>query len=170
LDRLHPFDTGAFSRIPEIQKDHFHPEMKISDFELDPDILEAVKIVEKFYSTNQLYIENTTCVNPENFRENEFEARSYASLISHNADTKYDNRVSTIEMIYKQKIPLNRESLIQVIIPHDFLEDPIFKDKLNNVFNITNPLTYYSIKGNPIESFGAVYNEYRKFADSKKMI
>ncbi len=170
VDRLHPFDTGALFRIPEIKKEYFHPNMKISDFELDPNIFDAAKIVERFYTSNKKYVENIPSVKADDFEETEFEARSYASLISSEANTKYDNRVSTIEMIYKQKIPLCPKSLTQVIIPYNFLDDPFILNKLTNVFDIKNPLTYYTLKGNPIENFGSVYNEYRKFADSKNLI
>lgn len=170
LDKLYPFDTGAFCTMPDIKKDHFHSKMDISDFELEPNIVEAVKIVEKFYNTNNKYLENDPCVRTCDFEETEFEARSYTSLISSEANTKYDNRVSTIELIYKQMILLNKESLTQVILPHNFLDDPFIEDTLITKFNIISPLTYYTIKGNPNENFGSVYNEYRKFAYSNNLI
>lgn len=170
LDRLHPFDTGAFFKIPEIKNEYFHPKMELADFELDPSIRNAVRVVEKFYSTNKKYIENNPSVSTSEFGETEFEARSYSSLISNEANTRYDNRVSTIEMIYKQFIPLNKDSLLQVIIPNSFLDDSFVRDKLIRAFDIDEPLTYYTLKGNPVENFGSIYNEYRKFAESKSLI
>ncbi|MEZ4859045.1 MAG: hypothetical protein R2781_09565 [Flavobacteriaceae bacterium] len=170
LSRLHPFDTGAFFKIPEIKREYFHPNMEISDFELDPEIQNAVKVVEKFYTSNKKYIENSPSINADNFEESEFEARSYTSLISGQANTNYDNRVSTIEMIFNEKISLTIKSFVQVIMPNSFLGDFKIMSKLKDDFKIPEPLTYYTLKGNPIENFGSVYNEYRKFIELNKMI
>lgn len=170
LFKLHPFDTGAFSKIPEIKKNHFHPKMEITDFELNPYIIEAVKVVEKFYKSNKNYVANKPCVKTDDFAISDFEARSYTSLISDKTTTNYDNRVSTIEMIFNDEIKLNKEALIQVIIPNDFMDDQIIKDTLKDVFNISSPCTYYNIRGNPVESFGSIYNEYRKFTDSNNLL
>lgn len=170
IDRLHPFDTGAFFKIPEIKNDFFHSKMEISDFELDANIADASRVVKKFYADNKNYVENKPFAKTEDFRQTEFEARSYTSLISSEANTKYDNRVSTIELIYKNPIQLNGGALMQVIIPHSFLDDPFIKTKLTNDFKIDSPLTYYTLRGNPREYFGSIYNEYRRFSDSKNLI
>ncbi|MCW3123184.1 MAG: hypothetical protein JWQ38_2676 [Flavipsychrobacter sp.] len=170
MDKLHPFDTGAFFKIPEIKADFFHPKMEIADFELEAKINEASKIVKKFYTDNINYVENRPFAKVDDFMQTEFEARSYAALISSEANTKYDNRVSTIEFIYKNSILLNTGALIQVIMPHAFLDDVFIKTKLNDTFNINVPLTYYTLKGDPKEHFGSIYNEYRKFSKAENLI
>lgn len=167
IHKIHPFDTGAFIKIPEIKKDHFYPKMDIKDFELNSDIIEASKVVEKFYSTNYNYLRNQPTAVKNNFQSSELEAQSYISLISDTSNSRYDNRASTIELIFDKEINLTKESLVQVILPSDMLDE--YKNILFSDFDIQNPIGYYSLKSNPQENFGAIYNEFMKYVIQNKL-
>lgn len=169
INKLHPFDSGAFVNLPQIKHDFFNEEMEISEFELEPKIDVAVKCVKKFYTTNFNYLEEKPSVNLDDFNPSDFHVRGYSSLISNNAKRKYDSRVSTIELIFNEKINLNKHSLKQIILPNSFRDDPRVKELLETEYEIINPIGYHTFTGNSSEFYGTIYNKYRDFLDEHQL-
>jgi len=85
--------------------------------------------------------------------------------------SEYDNRIATIELIYKSSININETNLIQIILPAIFLDNPHIEDIIANKYKIKPmPLTYVSIKGTPNENFGSIYNSYLNFARLNNLV
>ena len=170
FSKMYPFDTGGFMTNDKMRGKYFHDKMGVSDFELGRDIIDAARVIQVFYGGNEKYIRNEPCVGADFFGDLDFEARGYASLISSESRGFYDNRASTIEIIYDDSIHLNKESLVQVVIPESFLDEDIVLESLSDEYEIKSPLTYYTIRGNPVEYFGVIYNEYMRFVISNDLM
>ena len=170
FDKLYPFDTGAFFKIKSIKADYFHENMDIDDFELEPSVESAVKVVKKFYLKNKKYLDNDPVVKVNDFDVMDYEVRSYAALISAENNSDYDNRVSTVEVIFRNNIVLSKDSLMQVIIPNSFLDDQVISDKLKKEYFIKDPMGYHTIRGNSVEYFGVVYNKYYDYIINQGLI
>ena len=170
VDQLFPFDTGAFSKIPSVKKDHFHESIDISQLELLADIEDAKKVVEKFYFSNENYIRQRPQLAIDKVSILNAVAYGYASLIHNTSLTNYDTRVATIELIYKQQIELNKDSLIQIIVPAVYLDEDDIYDQLVDTYGIRDPLMYETIRGTPSEYFGVVYNLYLNFIRQNSLL
>ncbi|WP_298514226.1 hypothetical protein [uncultured Kordia sp.] len=170
MSRLHPFDTGAFSKLSNIKEDHFHEKVGITHLELDPSIEEAKKVIKKFYKTNENYVLHKPKLSLDDVSLLNQPAYGYTSLINDKSSTKYDNRVATIELIYSENIELDSSSLLQVIAPKSYLAEDEIKEILTNDFGIIDPIGYRTIKGNPLEYFGAIYDKYLDFTEQNNLI
>ena len=170
LIKIYPFDTGAFMKMDEIKKQHFHPKMKLENFELIPNIKNAVRVVEKFYKTNLNYIKKRVQIKSENLDPVNFEAHSYFSLITDGALSKTDDRVSTIELIFNNAITLSKDTLINIILPSSFMDDKKISKTIRDDFNISSPFVYHTVKGDPQEYFGLIYNTYLSFVERNNYI
>ena len=163
MKRLHPFDTGAFKKSKEFRDRYFYPEMTLENFELNPDILDAMRIVQKYFSTNINYIQKTSQYRISEVSAMDFEEFSYVSIIDDETNGKLDSRIATIELIHDQKILLNSDSLLHIILPERFLDDQETERIIKEDLKVLSPDTYLIIKGNPNEFFGVIYNEYIKY-------
>jgi hypothetical protein len=168
--RIYPFDSGAFAKIDEIKSKYFHDKMNISDFQVRADIRNAVRIVEKFYSNNEKYVDDKPDVNVNIFRPTEYEARGYAELITSARVEGFDNRVSTIEMVYNADINLNADNLMQVIMPNSLTGDAEVVRMLGDKYGVLDPITYYIGRGHPLECHGAIYQKYREYLNAGGML
>jgi len=168
--KIYPFDSGGFELNKEKREKYFHGRMEVSDFELEKDIADAVRVIQAFYGNNEGYIKGRPAVDPEAFFDIDFEAKGYASLVSNESRSYYDSRMATIEVVFSEAICLNDQSLIQVIVPESFLDNQFVVCELLDRYGIDNPLSYYTIMGNPVEYFGAIYNEYMRFVVSNDLI
>lgn len=157
--RLFPFDSGAFKKMTEIKEKYFYPKMEAEHFEIIPDIDNAKKLISKFYQSNANYIEKNVQVKNGDISSMNFEAQSYLSLISDNTETKFDNRVATIEFILDQELKLTEDSIFNIILPQVFLDDDEVSKWLIKL-NIQTPITYSTIKTSPGDFFTVIYDRY----------
>jgi len=166
FSRMYPFDSGAFEKIDDIKSSYFHKSMNISDFQVSPNIANAVKIVKKFYLNNRKYVDDDPGADLEAFKPSEFEARGYAELIKSRSVARFDDRVSTIEIVYDKSIQLNKWNLMQVIIPNGWTaqDDTIF-ELLAKKYGVTEPIIYYAGRGNPLVCHGAINQKYREYVE-----
>jgi len=167
--RLFPFDSGAFKKMAEIREKYFYPEMEAEHFEIIPDIDNAKKIISRFYCSNANYIEKNVQIKNGDINSMNFEAQSYLSLISDNAETKFDNRVATIEFILDQEIELSEDSIFNIILPQAFLDDDQV-EKLLAKLNIQTPITYSTIKTSPGDFFSVIYDRYCEYMGNNGLI
>lgn len=170
FDRLFPFDTGAFKKIEDIKIDHFHTTTDLDSLELNPNLDDAKKLIEHFYATNENYLSHRPVKTVNDIDSSKYNAWGYTSLINDKSTTKYDNRVATIEMIHKSSIKLTSDNLIQIILPAAFMDNSEINFAIKDVYKIKEPITYETIKGNPREYFGIIYNDYMRFIRANKLM
>ncbi len=164
--KLHPFDTGAFEKLNEFRSKYFHPEMKLSNFELDPDIRDAMKVVQRYFSTNLNYMNKQCQLRKSEIDAMHFEEHSYISVIEDESNGTLDSRVSTIEFIHDSEIKLTSDSVKHIILPERFLDNKETSEIIKGELGIEHPDTYLIVKGNPNEFFGVVYNSYLDFVNN----
>lgn len=162
FSKIYPFDSGAFFKLNEIKENFFHNDTKIDDFELSGSISSAKKVIKTFYKTNENYLKQTPLLTKE-LSYLDFEANGYKNLISFNGSSSFDDRASSIEVLFDKEIKLNKKSVKQIIIPKCFKDDEYAMKLIKEKFDIEIPLTYDTHKGNPSEFFGLLRNEYFKF-------
>lgn len=114
LRRMMPFDTGAFHS--KLFAPAMHPKMGLPDFEVTPQIDSAAQIVARFFGANAAYWRGKPRTDLNGFGFN-FEAESYAELISSNASSDYDDRRAAIEMQINQRIDFSTTGVIAVVLP-----------------------------------------------------
>lgn len=169
LNRLFPFDTGAFSRVPDFKDKYMDRDMQVEHFELHPYITEAPKLIEKFYTSNSNYVMRKKTVREEDIDVTNAEALSYFSIIQDITNGVLDNRISTMELLFNTEIELNNESLIHIIAPDRFIENTKIQNALDKL-GVTSKAGYSHVPGNPNEYFGLIYNYYLSFLREKTFI
>lgn len=160
--KIYPFDSGAFEKLPEMKERFFHHQSSILEFELESSILSAKKVIKTFYDTNDNYLAQHPKISKK-FSQFDFEAISYSNLIENQTNGLLDDRASSIEIIFDKKIPLNKNTVKQIIIPNCFKDDTKIMSLIKSNFNIDNPLGYNTFRGNPKEYFGLIRSEYLNF-------
>jgi hypothetical protein len=160
--KIYPFDSGAFEKLPEMKERFFHHQSDILEFEIESSISSVKKVIKTFYDTNDNYIAQNPQITKE-FSQFDFEAMSYSNLINNKTDGILDDRASSIEIIFDRNIPLNKNTVKQVIIPNCFKDDPKIMSLLKDNFNIDIPLGYNTHRGSPKEFFGLIRTEYLNF-------
>lgn len=168
LKRLHPFDTGAFVKLTEFRERYFHPRMNLNDFELDPNIDDAKKVISRFFMSNGNYIARKIIKHHHEVDPLNFEEYSYVQMLEDESKGELDNRVATIELIHDKGIPLTNKSLSHVILPGIFLDNEDLKRILSDDLGIQDPGTYQTFTGNPNEFTGVILNQYLKLVDELK--
>jgi hypothetical protein len=167
--RIFPFDTGAFFQVKGMKEKYFHEKMKIEHFELIPDFSSPKKLIRKFYKNNENYYRSNPKLKPINIPTTNFEVWSYCSMINDETDSPFDDRLTSVEVIFNQNIPINKDNLQSIILPGSFLDDHKIKNLLTNKFGVA-PVTYSTTKGSPLEYHGLIYNEVEKFMTNNKIL
>lgn len=155
IRRIFPFDTGAMQI--GMYKSYFHKKSSNLDFELEPTTSRIKDLVIHMYGTN----ENYTRFDLADARSspNSFEMNGLAELFRSLHAQAADERRATIEVQTDNAIVLSPESLIGMIVPLPFMEDPLYKDfaQANNAL-----LEPYEIAvWDPSQCFGLVQNAAR---------
>jgi hypothetical protein len=163
--RIAPFDTGAFASGR--YSDYLHQKMKIDDFLLDGSPEMPGRIVAHFFSSNSEYFKGkpaTIQIPPT-----QFEARAYHNLITDNGKTSSDHRRSAIEIQTDLPLTIERDSVLLVVLPEVFLDDPdvrirVFQDWSAEV------VPYPTYHCDPEQYQGAVAYVVSKFLREKHFI
>ena len=163
--KVYPFDSGAFFKLNEIKEQFFHNETKIDDFELSGSIISAKKVIKTFYDTNDNYLNQSPSMTKE-LSQLDFEANGYKNLINFKGSSSFDDRASSIEILFDNEIRLDSNSVKQIIIPKCFRDDVYAMKLISEKLNIEKPLTYNTHRGNPSEFFGLLRDEYFKFLEN----
>jgi hypothetical protein len=133
IKRVFPFDTGAFER--RIYSEFFDSNSKIVDFELEPSLASAQKVVGAFYRNHKEYYDGASRKNVE-IGIRQFEAQGIHELsrvpgtkeVGANAKVR-DERSSSIEIQLSDPIDFT-ENLLAVVIPEPYLDDDEVKQAL----------------------------------------
>lgn len=164
LYKIFPFDSGAFISLPEFKSLFFKEDTDINNFLLTPELNSAKRIIKSFYRTNENYVEETPDLMIDIEKEQE-DLINYKKLIDFKDDSIIDNRKSTIELIFNDKIKLSEGIIKQVIIPKNFLDDKNIISLIKEKTGIEEPLTYRTCRGNPNEFFGTIREKYLDFVN-----
>lgn len=118
IERMFPFDSGAF--VNDAYASHLHRAMKLGDFHLKADVSSAARIVSLFFEGNQSYLKGKARTKLD-FPPTQFEAQSYASIISARDSNSIDNRSSAVEAQMKVEFPMF-STVAAVILPSNFAD------------------------------------------------
>jgi hypothetical protein len=138
--------------------------MKSADFLMDPSLEMPGRLVGLFFGDNRGYFDmkaRQVEVPPA-----EFEVASYVSMIKDTGSEKFDDRCSCIELQADQQIALSRDSVLAVVLPSVYLDDPTYRDKILGEWGAT-PLPYSQQRANPNEYVGLIYEKVREFLASE---
>jgi hypothetical protein len=113
IKRIYPFDSGAFQG--DFYRSYLHRKMRLGDFLLEADEETPGRIVARFFSDNTNYIMGRQELS-EPIDPGQFEAASYASLISSHGANALDSRSGGIEVQTDKEIDL-AESVEAAILP-----------------------------------------------------
>jgi hypothetical protein len=117
-EKIHAFDTGAFGK--RIYKHIILDEMQISDFSLENDSSRPNKLIKRVFGSKQVYFDadtNQTLKSDTGAESWEFHAKAYLDLINSPGRNEPDDRVCTIEVVFKGELKLS-DQLIAVVVPH----------------------------------------------------
>jgi len=157
--KVFPMDSGAFVKNEALRDEFFHKKMKIDDFELSQEVHSGKKVVSKFYRNNSNYIDQNPILSNDDIPSIELEALCYNSMINSSSNTKFDDRVSTIEYIYDQSIHLNQKNVSGIVLPGAFYADDQIKKIIVDELKIKGIRIYNLVRGNPIEYHALVYSK-----------
>ena len=121
IERIYPFDSGAFSG--KFYAPHVHDRMTLDDFALDPQPGMAARVVGAFFGTNEAYFYGTA-IRTKTFDPLELEAQCYYNLIVEQGTTSYDDRRGTIEITIKVPLTLSSSTVRAVVLPKTLLDSP----------------------------------------------
>lgn len=113
IKRVFPFDSGAFSR--DFYTSYLHKGMRLGDFLLEADHETPGRVVTRFFSDNTNYVLGRQALS-ESVDPAQFEALSYATLISSQGANALDSRGGGIEVQTDEEIDL-AETVEAAIIP-----------------------------------------------------
>lgn len=168
--KVYPFDTGAFVKLDEIKKEFFHKNMDVNDFIVGHNIDSARALVETFYSTNRNYFNVAPTISEDDIPPFNLEARSYLQLIKEKRQARFDDRLSSIEIVFDEDIQVNEATVETIILPGAFYDDRQIKNKINNELQISSPILYNTHRGNPIEFHGLILSEIEKLLKTKSLL
>ena len=154
-----PFDSGIFEKDEEFRNKYFSIESKIKDFLLSNDILTAQKIVNYFYENNRNYYRSM----PKHLDipQHLFDVKYYYNLITSKDNSKYDDRMSSIEFAFDNPIHLDETNLLGVILPALYLDRVEYL--LSDLFNSVFVKAYESARGNPSHYHGNIHDSVYNF-------
>ena len=165
LKRIAPFDTGAFNR--KIFSEHMHPKMRCEDFLLEPTIDMPNRLVSQFYGSNKAYFLGRPL--EIKIPPIEFEAMSYHSLIHSESKAKYDDRNSSVEMQSERNLVLDSETVLLVVMPSVFLEDPELQKRILSDWD-AEVRTYSIHRSNPNEYTLLIYHEIESYLEAENYL
>lgn len=150
IKRVFPFDSGAFEN--GMYEAFLHKGMKLDDFELEPDLRSAGKLISLFFQSPGAYMsaraKPSLDLDPE-----EFEAHSYMALLNAKGSNSVDCRSSSIEIQVSDPIDLH-SSLEAVILPSSFSNGNI-GSKIRALGVLTLPYNTYD-HSKPIEYMSSI--------------
>jgi hypothetical protein len=133
IKRIFPFDTGAFTL--KMYEEFFDKHAIISDFEIEPTLDSARKLVGTFYTDHKEYFHGLARKNVQ-LRSRQFEAQGILELSrlpgmqgSNSTWGARDERSSAIEVQTDAPVSLIG-SLIAVVLPEPYLDDDEIKQAL----------------------------------------
>lgn len=115
---VHAFDTGAFAK--RMYKHVMLDEMKVSDFSLGADTSRPNKLIASTFGDREAYFDGNPSVAARNSGgapEWNFLAQSYLQLVASRGRNEPDDRVGSIEVVFRDPVLLN-DNLKAVIVPH----------------------------------------------------
>lgn len=118
IERMFPFDSGAFVRNAYASR--LHDAMKLGDFRLRASVSSAAKIVSLFFEGNQSYLKGKPRANLD-LAPHQFEAHSYASIVSARDSSPLDSRSSAVEAQMKVDLPI-LGTVAAVVLPSNFAD------------------------------------------------
>lgn len=125
--RLATLDTGAFRR--GLYSRHLGPAVRLEDFELEHDLQEAARFVRAVFGSNLAYYLGRVRRNLQS-GPLDFAAQAYCSIVTDRARSETDGRRATIEVHSSADIPLNKDTVMAVALPEEFLEDEDLRELL----------------------------------------
>jgi hypothetical protein len=147
-----PFDSGAMNG--EFFKDFLYPGMEREHFDIGPSLINANRLIGFFFGTAKDYYVGTARGSPV-IPPLCFEAIHYASLIRHDANSKFDERRSTIEVQFNSEIDLKQQKVLAVALPGAFMDDPSVKEFVEVILQ-AEPLTYTAYHAEPKSNVRAI--------------
>lgn len=166
LHRVHPFDTGAFSK--GIYQANLHPKMNLKDFELTPSLQAVTEAVDVFYGTNAKYFRGNPKKNVA-VGAMDIEAEAFMSIISAPARSPADDRRSAIEIQIRRSVDLANVRVLAVILPEQLLDDPSIQQFIEIDLG-AEPLGYFCPHARPDEDVRAIMTEAKRFYESKSWL
>lgn len=141
--RIHPFDTGAFSRgfLP-----NYSTIIPLDEFALSANQNVAGKYIGTFFGNNRMYYLGKSLQKNEFIRQHgilptETSTQALLAILSGDRIAKeLDERRSAIEYQFDKEISLTDGSVIATVIPEIYLEDKPFIESIEN--NGINVITY----------------------------
>lgn len=115
LDKVFPFDSGAFSL--EKYATFFHKNMDIHSFALKPDLSNIRGFVKYFYGGNENYYRSYP-LNISSDISMSFEQEAYINMLNNRGSVEFDSRATAIEIITSSDIDL-KVCLKAIILPID---------------------------------------------------
>jgi hypothetical protein len=159
--KIYPFDSGAFEKLNAVKQIYFHKDTSIEDFALKNCLSSPKRVIKTFYNNNKNYISKK----PQRitFPASNYDANQYNVLINDETTGEIDERTSSIEVIFNTDISLSEGIVKQIIIPNNFKDDKILMDLIKRELNISEPIGYETVRGNPNEYFGLIRHLYLEF-------
>lgn len=153
--RAFPFDSGAFHG--GAYSGVLHKHARLTDFELEPSVESARKVVGAFFGSNENYLLGQASVGrlPDAFDDPE--ANAHRALITGGTEVDVDDRRYTIEIQTEEAITL-APFLRAVVMPHTWLKSESVQAFLRD-FPTVEPLTYARYHGASITAAHAVIFE-----------
>lgn len=117
-EKIHAFDTGAFSK--RLYKHILLDEMQINDFSLERDVSRPNRIIRRVFTDMSSYFEADTnnALKSEDGAESwEFHAKAYLDLINSPGRNEPDDRVCTIEVVIRGDVCITGD-VLAIVVPH----------------------------------------------------
>lgn len=124
-ESMAPFDTGAYGMYSK----HIDSKMNLEDFLMTPNLETLGRVVKCFFDNNMNYYVGLPM--KIDIPPSEFVADSYHKLI-HDSPSPCDDRRSSIEVQFKEPLPLNQKNVLLVVLPKVFLDDKIVRQTIMN--------------------------------------
>ena len=124
--RIMPFDSGAFlsGRMEGI----VHPDMELSEFELDLHPKSPMKLIKTFFGNELKYLNSDPLPNiagiDDAISHNNFYAEAYYQLLRHRSNSGTDDRLHAIELQFNKDIAL-KNKVRAVVIPNRWHDSAI---------------------------------------------
>ena len=154
IRRVFPFDTGAYDN--GLYQRFFHPDTKLEDFELDPNLASARKLLGFYYRSVEEYLTGRSTTNVD-LPLTAFEAQGVHELARASAHPTasgvIDERSSSVEIQTSRSVPL-RGNVLAVVLPNILLNDEDVRKFLQEIGGET--ITYESVSANSSESYATV--------------
>lgn len=123
---IHPvevvaLDTGALDG--GLLWEVVHSDLKPLDFALDASVQSAQQIAKLFFGSDHNYFKGTRnfATASVQVKPTDAEVVAYVSLISRGSNLNYDERATSVELHFKDPIPVSGR-VLAIILPQDFLD------------------------------------------------